>query len=41
MIRQWIKNGVLSPENYYSKTERKERSGLSVNDANRPGAAGG
>jgi hypothetical protein len=38
MIRQWIKNGVLSPETYYSKAERKECVGLRINDANRPGA---
>jgi hypothetical protein len=37
MIRQWIKNDVLTRETYYSKVERKERDGLTVNDAKRPG----
>jgi hypothetical protein len=41
MIRQWIKNGVLTPEIYYSKAERKERNGLNVNDAKRPGTEAG
>jgi hypothetical protein len=37
IIRQWIKNGVLVAEVYYSKKERKDLPGLRVNNAARPG----
>jgi hypothetical protein len=38
VVRQWVKNGVLVRETYTSKKDRKERNGLTVNNAKRPGA---
>jgi hypothetical protein len=37
VIHQWLDNGVLVPKPYDSSSERKERSGLWVNAAKRPG----
>jgi hypothetical protein len=37
MIKTWVKNGVLVAETYYDKTDRKDRQGLRVNPAKRPG----
>jgi hypothetical protein len=39
IVRQWLKNGVLEKREYHSESERKERQGLFVNDARRPGSA--
>jgi hypothetical protein len=38
IIHQWLENEVLVPKDYYSQAERKERSGLQVNSAKRPGS---
>lgn len=37
MLANWLKAGVLRVEKYYDKAQRHERSGLFVNDTNRPG----
>jgi hypothetical protein len=37
ILRQWVNNGVLMVEIYYSKAERKSRSGLRVNAVKKPG----
>ena len=39
IIHQWLDNGVLVPKKYDSRSDRKERSGLRVNAAKRPGTA--
>jgi hypothetical protein len=38
IVRQWLKNGVLEKREYHSESERKDRQGLFVNDARRPGS---
>lgn len=38
VIRTWVDNAVLRSENYYDPKLRKDRTGLFVNPANRPGA---
>ena len=40
IIATWVKNGVLREENYRDPVDRKDRSGLYVNQAKRPGAGG-
>jgi hypothetical protein len=37
MITQWLRNGVLERADYFDSSQRKERSGLSVNPVRRPG----
>jgi hypothetical protein len=37
VIRQWVKNGLLVEESYYSKKDRKDRQGLRVANSKRPG----
>jgi hypothetical protein len=37
MITQWLRNGVLERADYFDPSQRKERSGLSVNPLRRPG----
>jgi hypothetical protein len=37
IIRDWVAHGVLAAEKYHSRSERKERFGLRVVSANRPG----
>jgi hypothetical protein len=37
VIRQWVKNGVPEAKDYYSEADRKDRSGLHVNNPKRPG----
>jgi hypothetical protein len=37
IIREWVRNGVLEADNYYSRAERREVTGLRVNAAKRPG----
>jgi len=37
MIKSWIKNGVLTVVDYRDEKDRKDRKGLRVNDAKRPG----
>ena len=37
MISSWLKSGVLFEADYHDKAQRKNRKGLSVNDAKRPG----
>ena len=37
IIKDWLKNGLLYRRQYYDETLRKERFGLYVNDAKRPG----
>jgi hypothetical protein len=37
IIREWVRNGVLLPEEYYSSGDRKTVSGLRVKAAKRPG----
>jgi hypothetical protein len=37
-INLWVKNGTLVSKEYYSTKDRKDRLGLFVNAANRPGA---
>lgn len=36
VVRTWVKNGVLIPENYYDEVDRKDRKGLRVNHEKRP-----
>jgi len=38
VIKTWVNNEVLYRENYFDPVERKDRGGLFVNDARRPGA---
>ena len=38
IIRQWLENGLLIVEIYYSKKDRKSVEGLRVDNAKRPGA---
>jgi hypothetical protein len=37
IIRQWVKNGTLTREPYQSPKQRREITGLVVNNAKRPG----
>jgi hypothetical protein len=37
IIKAWIKSGVLEEYEYRSEADRKDRKGLRVNDAQRPG----
>jgi hypothetical protein len=37
MIRTWLRNGVLTETTYHDSEQRKNRKGLAVNDAKRPG----
>jgi hypothetical protein len=39
LIRTWLKNGVLRRESYYDEAERKDKIGLRVNNAKRPGGS--
>jgi hypothetical protein len=37
LLAQWLRNGVLEREDYFDTSQRKKRSGLSVNPVRRPG----
>jgi hypothetical protein len=38
IVRTWVKNDVLRPEPYKDPVERKERSGLRLDNSKRPGS---
>ena len=40
VIKTWVNNAVLYRESYFDPVERKDRGGLFVTDAKRPGARG-
>jgi hypothetical protein len=39
--KTWLANGVLRKETYRDQSQRKDRTGLFVNDTKRPGARNG